>query len=252
MMCFLRFRNAAGWLSVDLPGVHVHPRPMSSSAGTISLLATFRNHTHILSTSTLHLPPSILSPWLALTYGSARCRGQEEGKDTLFRKRKVLQLVSHWSRLYKDFLKEEEHVRSFMKVRATHPTSQPRPSNQSLLFHLDHEALLPSHMCHWRTLQDSFISICLHLSCSGIGLSSLKCCIIEHQAILRETGSWNIVALYQRHLLFNWSGFVLSHTRELAALFMVFGSFYWHSHKLISWIRNILSFKRYCYSKLHA
>uniref|UniRef100_A0A672HIN4 Rap guanine nucleotide exchange factor 5 n=1 Tax=Salarias fasciatus TaxID=181472 RepID=A0A672HIN4_SALFA len=47
---------------------------------------------------------------------SARCRGQEEGKDALFRKRKVLQLVSHWSRLYKDFLKEEEHVRSFMKT----------------------------------------------------------------------------------------------------------------------------------------
>ncbi|XP_026204013.1 rap guanine nucleotide exchange factor 5 isoform X2 [Anabas testudineus] len=48
-------------------------------------------------------------------YSSPRCRGQEEGKDALFRKRKVLQLVSHWSRLYKDFLKEEEHVRSFMK-----------------------------------------------------------------------------------------------------------------------------------------
>ncbi|KAM7384150.1 hypothetical protein PAMA_011477 [Pampus argenteus] len=47
---------------------------------------------------------------------SVRCRGQEEGKDALFRKRKVLQLVSHWSRLYKDFLKEEEHVRSFMKT----------------------------------------------------------------------------------------------------------------------------------------
>ncbi|KAM3596956.1 uncharacterized protein V6R79_023450 [Siganus canaliculatus] len=49
-------------------------------------------------------------------YSSARCRGQEEGKDALFRKRKVLQLVSHWTRLYKDFLKEEEHVRSFMKT----------------------------------------------------------------------------------------------------------------------------------------
>ncbi|CAL1584536.1 unnamed protein product [Knipowitschia caucasica] len=49
-------------------------------------------------------------------YSSARCRGQEEGKDALFRKRKVLQLVSHWSRLYKDFLKEEEHVRSFLKT----------------------------------------------------------------------------------------------------------------------------------------
>uniref|UniRef100_A0A3Q2NMD8 Rap guanine nucleotide exchange factor 5 n=1 Tax=Fundulus heteroclitus TaxID=8078 RepID=A0A3Q2NMD8_FUNHE len=49
-------------------------------------------------------------------YSSARCRGQEEGKDALFRKRKVLRLVSHWSRLYKDFLKEEEHIRSFMKT----------------------------------------------------------------------------------------------------------------------------------------
>ncbi|XP_056296978.1 rap guanine nucleotide exchange factor 5 isoform X2 [Pseudoliparis swirei] len=48
-------------------------------------------------------------------YSSAR-RGQEEGKDALFRKRKVLQLVAHWSRLYKDCLKEEEHVRSFMKT----------------------------------------------------------------------------------------------------------------------------------------
>ena len=51
-----------------------------------------------------------------VTYSSKRIRGQEEGKDALFRKRKVLQLVSHWSRLYKDFLKEEEHVKSFMKV----------------------------------------------------------------------------------------------------------------------------------------
>lgn len=49
-------------------------------------------------------------------YSSKRSRGPEEGKDALFRKRKVLQLVSHWSRLYKDFLKEEEHVKSFMKT----------------------------------------------------------------------------------------------------------------------------------------
>uniref|UniRef100_A0A3Q3K978 Ras-GEF domain-containing protein n=1 Tax=Monopterus albus TaxID=43700 RepID=A0A3Q3K978_MONAL len=59
---------------------------------------------------------SLVVSLTVLTYSSARCRGQEEGKDALFRKRKVLQLVSHWSRLYKDFLKEEEHVRSFMKT----------------------------------------------------------------------------------------------------------------------------------------
>uniref|UniRef100_A0A3Q1BXC9 Ras-GEF domain-containing protein n=1 Tax=Amphiprion ocellaris TaxID=80972 RepID=A0A3Q1BXC9_AMPOC len=51
--------------------------------------------------------------WLC---AQTRICSREEGKDALFRKRKVLQLVSHWSRLYKDFLKEEEHVRSFMKT----------------------------------------------------------------------------------------------------------------------------------------
>ncbi|XP_061738781.1 rap guanine nucleotide exchange factor 5 isoform X1 [Nerophis ophidion] len=49
-------------------------------------------------------------------YSSSSSSGQQEGKDALFRKRKVLQLVSHWSRLYRDFLKEEEHVRGFMKT----------------------------------------------------------------------------------------------------------------------------------------
>lgn len=79
-------------------------------------------HTKILSASTLFFFVSLTR---SFTYSSARCRVQEEGKDALFRKRKVLQLVSHWSRLYKDFLKEEEHIRSFMKVRHDSPSSPP-------------------------------------------------------------------------------------------------------------------------------
>lgn len=51
-----------------------------------------------------------------LTYCTKRCRGKEEGKEALYRKRKVLHLVSQWSSLYKDFLREEEHVKLFMKV----------------------------------------------------------------------------------------------------------------------------------------
>ncbi|XP_051527010.1 rap guanine nucleotide exchange factor 5 isoform X2 [Myxocyprinus asiaticus] len=43
-------------------------------------------------------------------------RGKEEGKEALFRKRKVLHLVSQWSALYKDFLREEENVKLFMKT----------------------------------------------------------------------------------------------------------------------------------------
>ncbi|CDQ99733.1 unnamed protein product [Oncorhynchus mykiss] len=40
----------------------------------------------------------------------------EEGKEALYRKRKVLHLVSHWTRLYKDFLREDEHIKTFMKT----------------------------------------------------------------------------------------------------------------------------------------
>ncbi|XP_026785613.1 rap guanine nucleotide exchange factor 5 isoform X4 [Pangasianodon hypophthalmus] len=49
-------------------------------------------------------------------YCTKRCRGKEEGKEALYRKRKVLHLVSQWSSLYKDFLREEEHVKLFMKT----------------------------------------------------------------------------------------------------------------------------------------
>ncbi|KAM9340171.1 rap guanine nucleotide exchange factor 5 [Symphorus nematophorus] len=74
--------------------------------------------TYLVFMSTHDLCQALLGqyPYCKTHTYSARCRGQEEGKDALFRKRKVLQLVSHWSRLYKDFLKEEEHVRSFMKT----------------------------------------------------------------------------------------------------------------------------------------
>uniref|UniRef100_A0A8C1Z0D9 Rap guanine nucleotide exchange factor (GEF) 5a n=1 Tax=Cyprinus carpio TaxID=7962 RepID=A0A8C1Z0D9_CYPCA len=41
---------------------------------------------------------------------------KEEGKEALYRKRKVLHLVSQWSTLYKDFLREEENVKLFMKT----------------------------------------------------------------------------------------------------------------------------------------
>ncbi|XP_073677619.1 rap guanine nucleotide exchange factor 5-like [Garra rufa] len=50
-------------------------------------------------------------------YCTKRCRGKEEGKEALYRKRKVLHLVSQWSTLYKDFLREEDNVKLFMKVR---------------------------------------------------------------------------------------------------------------------------------------
>ncbi|XP_036821578.1 rap guanine nucleotide exchange factor 5-like isoform X1 [Oncorhynchus mykiss] len=43
-------------------------------------------------------------------------RGKEEGKEVLDRKRQVLHLVTQWTTLYRDFLREDEHVKLFMKT----------------------------------------------------------------------------------------------------------------------------------------
>ncbi|KAL0985503.1 hypothetical protein UPYG_G00157720 [Umbra pygmaea] len=43
-------------------------------------------------------------------------RAKEEGKQVLERKRRVLHLVTQWSTLYRDFLREDEHVKLFMKA----------------------------------------------------------------------------------------------------------------------------------------
>ncbi|KAK6491373.1 rap guanine nucleotide exchange factor 5 isoform X1 [Huso huso] len=49
-------------------------------------------------------------------YCSKRYRGKEETSDALFRKRKVLHLVSQWTALYRDVLREDEHVKLFIKT----------------------------------------------------------------------------------------------------------------------------------------
>lgn len=51
------------------------------------------------------------------TYCTKRCRGREDGRETLERKRKVLYLVSQWMELCNDFLRDDERVKLFMKVR---------------------------------------------------------------------------------------------------------------------------------------
>lgn len=104
------------------------------------------------------------------TYNSARCRGQEEGKDALFRKRKVLQLVSHWSRLYKDFLKEEEHVRSFMKVPRSH---------LFLVIYLLSEPLFECRIAP--------LFLFSSLSSFKCGISSLELCIAGQKAFCEDS-----------------------------------------------------------------
>ncbi|KAF1387800.1 hypothetical protein PFLUV_G00083700 [Perca fluviatilis] len=48
-------------------------------------------------------------------YCTKRYRGKEDRKEALERKQKVLHLVSQWMALCKDFLREDEHVKLFMK-----------------------------------------------------------------------------------------------------------------------------------------
>ncbi|CAK6960504.1 rap guanine nucleotide exchange factor 5-like isoform X1 [Scomber scombrus] len=49
-------------------------------------------------------------------YPSSFYRGKEDRKEALERKRKVLHMVSQWVALCKDFLREDEHVKLFMKT----------------------------------------------------------------------------------------------------------------------------------------
>ncbi|CAK6960503.1 rap guanine nucleotide exchange factor 5-like isoform X1 [Scomber scombrus] len=49
-------------------------------------------------------------------YCTKRHRGKEDRKEALERKRKVLHMVSQWVALCKDFLREDEHVKLFMKT----------------------------------------------------------------------------------------------------------------------------------------
>ncbi|XP_070822898.1 rap guanine nucleotide exchange factor 5-like [Chaetodon trifascialis] len=49
-------------------------------------------------------------------YCTKRYRGKEDRKEALERKQKVLHLVSQWTALCKDFLREDEHVKLFMKT----------------------------------------------------------------------------------------------------------------------------------------
>uniref|UniRef100_A0A8C5D896 Rap guanine nucleotide exchange factor 5-like n=1 Tax=Gouania willdenowi TaxID=441366 RepID=A0A8C5D896_GOUWI len=50
------------------------------------------------------------------TYCNKRQRGKEEQKEVLERKQKVLHLISQWISLCRDFLREDEHVKLFMKT----------------------------------------------------------------------------------------------------------------------------------------
>ncbi|XP_008293044.1 rap guanine nucleotide exchange factor 5b [Stegastes partitus] len=49
-------------------------------------------------------------------YCTKRHRGKEDRKEALERKQKLLHLVSQWMSLCKDFLREDEHVKLFMKT----------------------------------------------------------------------------------------------------------------------------------------
>ncbi|KAM6967888.1 rap guanine nucleotide exchange factor 5-like [Aplochiton taeniatus] len=69
-----------------------------------------------LLTYLVFMSTSDLCQALLATYCARRCRGKEDGKGAVDRKRKVLRLVSQWTTLYRDLLREDEHVKLLMKT----------------------------------------------------------------------------------------------------------------------------------------
>lgn len=73
---------------------------------------------HLFNSCSISISKSNACPSLNpnSTYCSKRCRGKEDGREALERKRKVLYLVSQWMELCNDFLRDDERVKLFMKV----------------------------------------------------------------------------------------------------------------------------------------
>ncbi|XP_039593644.1 rap guanine nucleotide exchange factor 5 [Polypterus senegalus] len=69
-----------------------------------------------LLTYMVFMSTSDLCEALLRHYCTKRYRGKEEDSDILYRKRKVLYLVSQWTTLYRDLLREDEHTKLFMKT----------------------------------------------------------------------------------------------------------------------------------------
>ncbi|XP_069393093.1 rap guanine nucleotide exchange factor 5-like isoform X3 [Paralichthys olivaceus] len=70
----------------------------------------------LLLTYPVFMSTSDLCQALLGHYCTKKCRGKEDRKEALERKRKVLHLASQWMSLCKDFLRDDEHVKLFMKT----------------------------------------------------------------------------------------------------------------------------------------
>uniref|UniRef100_A0A3B5MYI7 Rap guanine nucleotide exchange factor (GEF) 5a n=1 Tax=Xiphophorus couchianus TaxID=32473 RepID=A0A3B5MYI7_9TELE len=153
-----------------------------------------------------------------LCQASARCRGQEEGKDALFRKRKVLRLVSHWSRLYKDFLKEEEHVRSFMKTLYSYVLEDvyefPSLEKDLKEFHkLLRRMLQPSDCVYSESLTPQGKLVACHRDLTEILPPLTDCAELSRRPVrLLGINTWDVAAALT-HL--DWSLFKSIHEQEL-------------------------------------
>lgn len=127
---FLSCRNPSGWLSAYLPCFHGYQWFLSSPPWTISLqteilfnlslsFISTDQHQHLFHSCSIFIRECnacwSLNP--NSTYCTKSCRGKEDGRETLERKRKVLYLVSQWMELCNDFLRDDERVKLFMKVR---------------------------------------------------------------------------------------------------------------------------------------
>uniref|UniRef100_A0A671UH32 Rap guanine nucleotide exchange factor 5 n=1 Tax=Sparus aurata TaxID=8175 RepID=A0A671UH32_SPAAU len=97
------------------------------------------------------------------TYCTKRYRGKEDRKEALERKRKVLHLVSQWVALCRDFLKEDEHVKLFMKTLCRYVLDDlyEHPGLEKDVREL--QRLYQLHLlCHVYITMDSYLSMRAH------------------------------------------------------------------------------------------
>jgi len=204
-MCFLCFRNAAGWLPVNIPGVHVHQWPLSGSARTISFLAnalTWYSHTSFL-------PPHCyqLSPWL-LSLIAVPAAGA---------KRRVKTPSSGSARYCSWSPTGAGSTRTSWKKRSTSGASWRYGTTRLCLLYFNSLPVwssdVISHMSHTDKHNKPHSSSFVFWSCSLMG-SFFKFCTTGHQAFCFETQRAEIVRVLDPFVCFFsfWTVFQLSPT----------------------------------------
>lgn len=216
-LIFLSCRHTFGWLSAYLPCFHVNWWFLSSPPGTISLpeipfnlsmSSIFCDQPQSVSVM-LHFHQQIesisarwsLNPYS--TYCTKRCR-KEDRRESLDRKRKVLYLVSQWMELCNDFLRDDERVKLFMKVRDAPLCSK---TLKLKAWREEWKSMLPFRLCAvtcWMTFTSTrpwkrMLGSCRNFTCSIADSEWLRLAVLLSASVrhIDNYTDWYNVRIYR-------------------------------------------------------